>query len=300
MTVQPAETAIEDVMRLSPLQQGLFSRAILEGADAAEPYLITMAADVSGPLDAALLHECVAAILVRHPNLRVSFAYQNLPHPVQVVPSHAEPPWRHVRTTSERMTALEADERHRPFDLERGPLIRFLLADLSNGLWRFVITAHHIIIDGWSLPVLVAEVLTLYRAGGDTDSLGPPPRPYRDYIGWLYGRDDDDSTQLWLKHLEELPGPTLLSPALALRQPSGLASRTELGLDPAETDSLVKSARALGVTLSTLLQVAWAIVLARFTDRDDVVFGVTVSGRPADLTAVESMVGLFINRKSVV
>src|SRR5262249_11722620 len=115
-------------MALSPLQQGLLSRALLGAADAPHPYLITMAADASGRLHADLLGECAAAMLVRHPNLRVSFVHRGLSRPVQVVPSHTELQWRHVVTTPERLPELEADERHRPFDLEQGPLIRFLLA----------------------------------------------------------------------------------------------------------------------------------------------------------------------------
>lgn len=289
------DAAIEDVMELSPLQRGLFARAMLAGTGAADPYLITMAADVTGPLDVALLRQCVAAMLVRHPNLRVSFAYHDLPHPVQIVPSHAEPPWRQVKTTPEGLVAVEADERQRPFELEHGPLIRFLLVELNPQSWRFVITAHHIVIDGWSLPVMVAEVLTLYRSGGDTSCLGPAPRAYRDYIGWLAHRDENVSSQVWREYLAALPGPTLLSPALSLRQPCGLASRSEICLDRAETEEIVAAVRARGITMSTVLQVAWAIVLARFTDRDDVVFGVTVSGRPVDLSSVETMVGLFIN-----
>lgn len=289
------DTAIDDVMGLSPLQRGLFSRAVLGGVDTADAYVITMAADVTGPLDVVLLRQCVAAMLVRHPNLRVSFAYHDLPHPVQIVPSHAEPPWRHVRATPEELAAVEAAERRQPFELDRGPLIRFLLVEMNSQSWRFVITAHHIVIDGWSLPVLVAEVLTLYRGGGDTSCLGPAPRPYRDYIGWLARRNEKASNQLWREYLSDLPGPTLLSPALSLRQPRGLARRSEIWLDRTETESIVAAVRARSITLSTALQVAWATVLARFTDRDDVVFGVTVSGRPADLSAVESMVGLFIN-----
>ena len=293
--MQMTDTAIEDVMSLSPLQKGLFSRGVLRDADGADPYVITMAADVSGPLDVALLRQCVGVMLVRHPNLRVSFAYHDLPHPVQIVPSHAEPPWRHVRTTPERLAAVEADERQRPFELENGPLIRFLLVEMSSQSWRFVITAHHIVIDGWSLPLLVAEVLTLYQAGGDTYCLGPAPRPYRDYIGWLARRDGNSSAQLWRGYLADLPGPTLLSPALALEEPRGLATRSEIVLGRTETESIVAAARVRGITLSTVLQLAWAVVLARFTDRDDVVFGVTVSGRPPELSAVETMVGLFIN-----
>ena len=168
MTMQDSAVTIEDVLALSPLQQGLFSRAVLGEADGGvDPYFITMAADVNGPLDVALLRGCADAMLVRHPNLRVSFAHRDLPHPVQIVPSQARAQWRHVGITEEQLSALESDERSRRFDLERGPLIRFLLAELGGARWRLVITAHHIVLDGWSLPVFISELVALYAAGGD-------------------------------------------------------------------------------------------------------------------------------------
>jgi condensation domain-containing protein/AMP-binding enzyme len=290
--------AIEDVMMLSPLQQGLFALAMLNGAGSNDPYVIAMAADVSGPLDAELLRTCAMVMLRRHPNLRASFVSTDLPHPVQVVPSQVELPWRHIPATPEVVTALETDERGRGFDLAHGPAIRFLLIELPYAHWRFLITAHHILIDGWSLPIFLGELLTLYRAGGDVGSLPPPPRPYRDYIGWLARRDSRLGEQLWREHLAGLSAPTLLSRSLAGgngAQRSGGPKRTQLSLDEAATTRLVDAARSCGVTVNTMVQVAWALVLSGLTGREDVVFGVTISGRPAELAGVESMVGLFIN-----
>ncbi|OBI89705.1 non-ribosomal peptide synthetase [Mycobacterium sp. 1245805.9] len=285
-------------MALSPLQQGLFSMATLaseEGPDA-DPYVIAMAADVVGPLDVALLRECAATLLMRHPNLRASFIHGDLSRPVQVIPSSAELPWRCVRAEPDQVEALEAEERQRRFDVGRGPLIRFLLVELPEQRWHLVIVAHHIVIDGWSLPLLVSELLALYRAGGDAAALPPPPRPYRDYIGWLADRDQAASRALWAEHLRGMDGPTLLSPALAATPPAaGVPRRTTLRLDPEATAALADAARARGVTLNTLVQIAWAAILSVFTDRDDVTFGVTVSGRPGELPGVESMVGMFIN-----
>jgi mycobactin peptide synthetase MbtF len=290
--------AIEDVMALSPLQQGLFSMATLasEAGSGADPYVIAMAADVVGPLDVALLRACAATLLTRHPNLRASFIHGDLSRPVQVVPSSAEAPWRCVRARPDEVAALEAEERQRRFDVGRGPLIRFLLIELPDQRWHLVIVAHHIVIDGWSLPLLVSELLALYRAGGDAAALPPPPRRYRDYIGWLAGRDQAASRALWAGHLEGMDGPTLLSPALTATPPAaGVPRRTTLRLDPDATAALADAARSHGVTLNTLVQMAWATILSVFTDRRDVAFGVTVSGRPGELPGVETMVGMFIN-----
>ncbi|BBX38265.1 non-ribosomal peptide synthetase [Mycolicibacterium mageritense] len=301
MTSTGAPPGVEDVLALSPLQQGLYSLAGLARADedadaAADPYIIAMAADIDGPLDAALLRDSAEAMLVRHPNLRASFFQGNLSRPVAVVPSAVDLPWRHVRASAADADAIEAEERSRPFDLGRGPLIRFLLVEKPELQWRLVVVAHHITIDGWSLPVFVGELLGLYGSGGDATALPAPPRPYRDYIGWLAGRDQDASRRRWRTHLDGLDGPTLLSPALTGREAQpGLPQRTEVMLDEQQTAEILDGARARGVTVNTLFQMAWATILAAFTDRTDVVYGITVSGRPDELSGVESMVGLFIN-----
>jgi mycobactin peptide synthetase MbtF len=289
--------AIEDVLALSPLQQGLYSLAgLTDGDDAPDPYTIAMAADIVGIVDVDSLRACAAAMLVRHPNLRASFFQGNLPRPVAVVPAAVELSWRHETATVDEAMALELDARRKPFDLARGPVIRFLLIEKPESAWRFVVVAHHIAIDGWSLPVFVGELIGLYRAGGDVGALPPAPRPYRDYIGWLARRDPEVSRERWRAHLEGLDAPTLLSPALTGREPTpGLPDRTEVTLDEQATTDILEAARSKGVTVNTLFQMAWAAILSALTDRNDVVFGVTVSGRPDELSGVEGMVGLFIN-----
>jgi mycobactin peptide synthetase MbtF len=290
--------AVEDVMALSPLQQGLFSMAALTdaGSDDADPYVIAMAADVVGPLDVSLLRECAGTMLTRHPNLRASFVHGNLSRPVQVIPSSVELPWRCVRAVPDEVGVLEAEERRRRFDVGRGPLIRFLLIELPDQHWHLAVVAHHIVIDGWSLPLFVSEMLALYRAAGNTAALPSPPRPYRDYIGWLAGRDQMASRALWAEHLKALDGPTLLSPALTATPPqAGIPRQTTLRLDGDATTALAEAARTRGVTLNTLVQMTWATILSALTGRGDVAFGVTVSGRPGELAGVETMVGMFIN-----
>ncbi|SEB06254.1 MULTISPECIES: non-ribosomal peptide synthetase [unclassified Mycobacterium] len=292
-TLQPAPV-IEDVLALSPLQQGLYSMAQLDQAD--DPYLIAMSADIDGDVDAALLRDCAAALLVRHPNLRASFVQAGA-RTVQVIPSAVDLPWRQLTAASpDAADDLEAQERRRPFSLERGPAIRFLLIEMPERHWRFAVIAHHIVIDGWSLPLFVGELLALYAAGGDISVLPAAPRPYRDYIGWLAARDPEVSRRRWQQHLAGLDGPTMLAPALGSGElGDDLPHTTEVKASAGETHRLVEAARARGVTVNTLTQMAWAAILSVLTDRRDVVFGVTVSGRPGELAGVESMVGLFIN-----
>jgi mycobactin peptide synthetase MbtF len=291
--LQPAPV-IEDVLALSPLQQGLYSMAQLDQAD--DPYLIAMSAEIDGDVDAALLRDCAATLLVRHPNLRASFVQAGT-RTVQLIPSAVDLPWRQVTAeSSDDADDLEARERGRPFSLERGPAIRFLLIEMPEQRWRFAVIAHHIVIDGWSLPLFVGELLALYAAGGDSSVLPAAPRPYRDYIGWLAARDPEAGRRLWQQHLAGLDGPTMLAPALGSGElGDDLPRTTEIKAPRDETHRLVEAARARGITVNTLTQMAWAAILSVLTDRRDVVFGVTVSGRPGELAGVESMVGLFIN-----
>lgn len=306
MTAAQTDVApdIEDVMALSPLQEGLYSLTTLaefaDGEAADDPYVIGIAADISGELDVALLRECAEQMLVRHPNLRASFFSRGIPRPVQIVPSRVELPWRLVAAAPDDVPALETGERQRPFGLERGPATRFLLIELPGARWRLVLTAHHIVIDGWSLPVFVNEMMILYQAGGDPSALPAAPRPYRDYIGWLASRDPETSQRVWREHLAGLPGPTLLAASLGSiettdGQQTALPRTTKLRLPADATGRLVEDTRSRGITVNTLMQMAWALVLSRLTDTRDVVFGVTVSGRPPELTGVETMIGLFIN-----
>ncbi|WP_249044893.1 condensation domain-containing protein, partial [Mycobacterium riyadhense] len=289
---------IDDVLPLSPLQQGLVALAMRSQAPSDDPYTIAMAADVSGPLDTELLRTCAGAMLSRHPNLRARFVSRGLTHPVQVVPTDVDLAWRQIIATPDEAAALEADERRRGFDLHNGPPIRFVLIELPHACWRLLVTAHHIVLDGWSLTVFCGELMTLYRAGGAIEALPAPPRPFRDYLGWLVHRDTRPDEHFWRHYLAGLSEPTLLAAALAIGagEPAGAGpTHTRLVLDKAATAAVLDTARGCGVTTNTLLQLAWALVLSRLTGRHDVVFGIVVSGRPAELDGVDSMVGLFVN-----
>lgn len=161
---------------------------------------------------------------------------------------------------------------------------------------RLLVTHHHILLDGWSVSVLLRELLALYAADGAPAILGPVP-PYRTFLQWLERRDRSVAEAAWREALADVTEPTRLAPDPRSASASGASdlaqARTELS---AQTGAaLTARARSLGVTVNTLVQSAWAILLGRLTGRDDVVFGTTVSGRPPELPGVESMVGLFIN-----
>ncbi|GGL23320.1 putative peptide synthetase MbtF [Nocardia jinanensis] len=294
---------IEDVLALSPLQEGLFTLAQLTAAGH-DVYSIPFAVDITGPLDIAVLRRSLEALLVRHPNLRAVFWDEDLPKPVQIIPTAVELPWLELTATDADIDAITEAETQRPFDLRKGPALRAALVTMpaaTDGTerHRLIVTAHHILLDGWSLGLFFAELRVLYAAGAAPEVL-PPVRPYRDYIGWLAGRDTDLGRQQWVRYLEPLSGPLMVAEggaALSLGGPADPVPPevTRVGLTVEETRTLRNWAREHGLTLNTAVQFAWTLVLSRLTDRADIVYGTVVTGRPDQIAGVDRMIGLFIN-----
>ncbi|MFH9424129.1 amino acid adenylation domain-containing protein [Streptomyces sp. NPDC017529] len=293
---------IEDVWPLTPLQEGmLFHSRYDERAE--DTYVVQDVVDIGGNLDTAALKAAWEALVARHATLRACFRLPpGLEHPVQVIPARVTLPWRSADLTgmppqaalaeAERLTE---EERTRRFDLAVPPLLRLALLRLAPDRHRLVLTNHHILMDGWSLPTLHGELWHLYEAGGDPSGL-PPVTPYRDYLGWLNAQDKETARAAWRADLAGLREPTLLAPSAAGRPVTAAGhGRLHGKLDRRATEALTALARRHGLTTATLVQGAWAILLGRLLGRDDVVFGATVAARPAELRGVESMLGLFIN-----
>ena len=288
-----------DVWPLSPLQYGLLFHALYD-TDTADGYTVQSLLTLAGTVDAARLRDAAQALLERHENLRVAFAETD-DGPRQLVLADAEIRWHDIDLTDitdagerdrelDRRIALDARTR---FELDRPPLIRFTLIRTGADIYRLVMTNHHLVLDGWSTPLLVRELLTLYVTRGDTSAL-PPAHSYREFLAWLDEQDIEASLTAWRQSLAGVDTPTRAVPTLA-----GIES-TEAGmishdLTRATVERLETTARESGATVNTMVQAAWAMLLAMSTGRTDVVFGGTVSGRPPELPGVEEMVGLFIN-----
>ncbi|MGV9775910.1 amino acid adenylation domain-containing protein, partial [Streptosporangium sp. NPDC003464] len=271
---------LQDAWPLAPLQRGLFFHSLL----AVDVYTAQLVLDLTGPLDAARLRAAAEHLLRRHPNLRASFELRE--EPVQLVHRRVEVPWREVVTADAEGVA--AEERARRFDLARPPLLRFALVRLAPDRHRLILTNHHILLDGWSTPLLAAELFALY--GGAQPPAAPP---YKGYLAWLAGQDQAAAAAAWTRALDGLDGPTLLAPHAPADPVMPERVTAELGDDL--TRALTALARTHSTTLNTVMQAAFGLLLAQLTGRDDVVFGGTVSGRPAELPGVERMIGLFVN-----
>ncbi|WP_421845085.1 amino acid adenylation domain-containing protein [Mycobacterium sp.] len=298
MVVTSVRPEIEDVLALSPLQEGLFALYRL-AEDSIDLYSMQFVIDIDGPVDIELLRRSAEAMLVRHPNLRAAFWDRDVPKPVQIVPVEAELPWEERTASPAEFESIARSERYRPFDLSRGPALRVVLLTVpGEGRRRMIVTAHHILMDGWALAVFFTEMLTVYRAGGSLTGL-PAPRPYRDYIGWLAQQDRGAAIVKWAEYLHGLSGPLVVADS-PVGAGDGVPEKTKLLLAEQDTTRLRRWAGRNGLTLNTAVLFAWAVVLGRITDRRDVVFGTIVSGRPEHLPGVETMVGLFINAIPVV
>ncbi|MGI5365952.1 condensation domain-containing protein [Streptomyces iakyrus] len=284
---------VEDVLPLTALQQGLVFHAAYDD-QTPDVYNVQLAIDLEGPLNAQALREAAQSLLDRHGNLRVSVRQRPQGDNVQVVQSHVPLPWTHIQAA----TPTEADhathhDRTQRFDLTTAPLLRFTLIQLDPHHHRFLFTTHHLLLDGWSMPLVMQELFTLYTHHGTADTL-PPPTPYTPYYHWLAKQDDHAARQAWRTALSDLHHPTRLAPHADTHTTLTPHHHTEQL--PAElTHTLTQQARRHGLTLNTVIQTTWALLLARMTGQEDIVFGTTVSGRPPEVPGIEAMIGLFIN-----
>ena len=293
---------IADIYELSPLQGGmLFHRTFAPESTA---YFDQFSARLVGRLDAELLRRAWQQLVDRHPVLRTSFHWEGLDKPVQVVHVDATLPWESFdwrgRSSAEQgvrwSTFLIAD-RARGFQPDTAPLMRAAIVRLSDTEWYFCWSHHHLLLDGWCLSLVLSEVFATYEALtlGRVPSL-TPVRPFGEYIKWLQRRDRDALEHYWRETLRGFTAPT---PILAAgRSSTGSAEANavlERKLSVEVTDGLRAQAAQHRLTLSTLVQGAWALLLSRYSASDDVVFGATVSGRPPEVPGIETMLGVFIN-----
>lgn len=290
---------IEDVYALSPLQQGLLFEA-LEAPEAGR-YVNQVAVPVTG-LDLERFRAAWAAMIARHGALRTSFVWEGpLPGPRQIVHRQVVPAveildWRGREVADADLVALAASERARGFDLARAPLQRMVVVRLDGERSHLVWTQHHLVTDGWSGARLLEETLAHYAGM----SLPAPKARYADYIAWLGRQDPAAGAGFWRERLRAFEAPTLLADALGIEPPvrrpaPGGSGRVLHRFDAAATARLAAFARGERITLNTLVQGAWAVLLRGLCRQDTVVFGATFSGRPADLPGADEMQGLLIN-----
>jgi amino acid adenylation domain-containing protein len=292
---------VEDIYPLSPLQEGMLFHGLYSAGKGA--YVEQWPLLLEGPMDVDAFHRSLQRVVDRHPALRTAFVWENVPRPLQVVFREAPVPLERLDWSDlgedewpARLTAYAAERRAAGFAMGTAPLVRITLARLSGERHLLLFAFHHLLMDGWSSPLVFNEWWALYEAAlrGETPHLPPPPR-FRDYIAWLQAQDGAESERFWRQTLAGFTTPTPLPMDLGGPDVAEEHAQAAVHVDGDRHARLQALARESAVTINTVVQAAWALMLSRYAGRDDVVFGATVSGRPGGLPGVERMVGMFIN-----
>jgi amino acid adenylation domain-containing protein len=296
---------IEAIYPLSPMQQGMLFHTLYTPGSSA--YFEQQCLTLVGELDPAAFRAAWQATLARHPALRTLFVWEGRERPLQVVRRDVRLPWAEhdlramdAEAQAAHWDAWLAQDRARGFDLRRAPLMRVTLFRWGEARYRCVWSFHHLLLDGWSLTLVLREVFARYAALGGGPAFEPAPAPgYRAYIAWLQQQSAERAEAFWREHLAGFAAATPLNvdtaPSEAPAASDAAFEEQILELPEATTRALADAAREAQVTLNTLVQGAWAVLLSRYSGEDDVVFGATVAGRPPALPDVEAMVGLLIN-----
>jgi amino acid adenylation domain-containing protein/non-ribosomal peptide synthase protein (TIGR01720 family) len=297
---------VEAVYPVTPLQAGLIFHTVYGTGTGS--YVAQLSFRMRGVVDAGAWRAAWAEVVQRQTSLRTGFVWKREREPVQVVYRQVAVPWeeqdwRGLTPTEqdEQLEGLRRADRRRGFELPQAPLLRLYLIRLEEGVWQVVVSCHHLVLDGWSFAVVVTEVCRCYEARCAGVPVGlEPARPFGDYIAWLQQQDRTGAAAYWRQALQGFRTPTVLRVAGGEGEGQGPASAAgyaeeQLALSAAENEALARLGRRERLTLSTLVQGGWAVVLGRYSGSEDVMFGTTVAGRPAGLAGVETMVGLFIN-----
>ncbi|MEH2000299.1 MAG: amino acid adenylation domain-containing protein [Nostoc sp.] len=295
---------IDDLYELSPMQQGMLFHTLY--APESEVYFEQLLCLLQGKLNFPAFEQAWHSVVARHPILRSSFYWEEIEKPLQMVSKQVELPWKELDwrnfTPDEQQQHLEdflSGDRQKGFELDVAPLMRFTVIQLGDYTYQFIWSHHHILFDGWSMQIVLKEVLAFYEAYQQGEQLRlKPSRPYREYINWLQQQNISQAKNFWQKTLQGFEAPTPLrvdKSTLDKSRQQPTYDEKPFQLSQTVTEKLQYAARQHHLTLNNLVQGAWALLLSRYSGESDVVFGATVSGRPPTLAGVDSMVGLLIN-----
>lgn len=295
---------IEAAYPLSPMQHGMLFHTLYEPESGM--YFEQLSCTLDGHLNVLAFQQAWQQVVERHPVLRTAFVWNKIEKPLQVVGRRVGLPWQQhdwrglsAVDQQEKLEVFLKADREQGFQLSKAPLMRLTLIQMDESVYQFIYSFHHLLLDGWSLSLVFKEVFVFYEAFCQGQDLHlKRSRPYQDYIAWLQQQDLSQAEAFWRLALKGFTAPTPLAVDRALGSlPSEGESYDEqqIQLSVGATAALQSLARQHQLTVNTLVQGAWAMLLSRYSGQEDVVFGATVSGRPADLAGIESMVGLFIN-----
>jgi amino acid adenylation domain-containing protein/non-ribosomal peptide synthase protein (TIGR01720 family) len=294
---------IADIYPLSGVQQGMLFESLY--APDSGVYFQHWICTLNGALNLPAFEQAWQQVVARHSILRTAFVWEELTQPLQVVYRQVDVQlqthdWQQLsaQQQQQQLEQLLQSQRQQGFQLSVAPLMHLCLIQLSADSYQFIFNHHHLLLDGWSMPLLLQDLLQFYQANsqGETLSLQPTPS-YRNYIAWLQQQDLTQAELFWQQKLLGFNAPTPLVvgklPSVE-QQPSGYSTQ-QIQLTATATAQLQTFARQHQVTMNNLVQATWSTLLCRYSQETDVVFGATVSARPPAILGIESMVGIFIN-----
>jgi amino acid adenylation domain-containing protein len=295
---------IEDLYPLSPVQHGILFHSLYEPESGV--YLVQKHCTLRGDLNIPAFERAWQRVVERHTILRTSLMWEGLDEPVQIVNRQVQLrlnqlDWSELNPAQQQQQLdhyLET-ERKQSLNLAEAPLMRLALIRISPDAYKFVWTYHHLIIDGWCYALLLGEVFSLYEAFSQGREVElRQSRPFRDYIAWLREHELNGAETFWRRRLGGITAPTPLRVdqlAEFRPAPEQIYGEEHISLTLETTQALQALARSHRLTMYTLVQGTWSLLLQRYSGDADVMFGEVVSGRPADLKGVEEMMGVFIN-----
>ncbi len=301
---ESAISNIDDICALSPMQRLFYNIDTVDADIGFEQWHFIL----HGELDCGSFKKAWQSAVQRHGILRTAFEDNGLAEPSQIVYRQVSLPWEELdwRSCSEEEQQLRLDsyfkhDRSRHFDLTQAPLIRVALIRVADDRYHLVWSTHHLIIDGWSWPLLFNDLASLYvRYEKNQPVMQTAAGEYRDYIAWLHQRNDADEKQFWQSYLQGFSRPNVLvQQDIHIAGEEQKIGEHQICLSVAVTDRLNSLARQNHITLNVLFQGIWACMLGAYCQQDDVVFGISSSGRPADLPSVENIIGPFVNNLPV-
>ncbi|WP_434156468.1 surfactin non-ribosomal peptide synthetase SrfAB [Bacillus subtilis] len=296
-----SKKSIQKVYALTPMQEGMLYHAMLDPHSSS--YFTQLELGIHGAFDLEIFEKSVNELIRSYDILRTVFVHQQLQKPRQVVLaerktkvhyediSHAD-----ENRQKEHIERYKQDVQRQGFNLAKDILFKVAVFRLAADQLYLVWSNHHIMMDGWSMGVLMKSLFQNYEAlrAGRTPANGQG-KPYSDYIKWLGKQDNEEAESYWSERLAGFEQPSVLPGRLPVKKDEYVNKEYSFTWDETLVGRIQKTANLHQVTGPNLFQAVWGIVLSKYNFTDDVVFGTVVSGRPSEINGIETMAGLFIN-----
>ena len=293
---------VADIYPLSPMQQGMLFHSLYEPD--ADVYFVQFSCNLKGNVDTTIFEQAWQRLVEKYVVFRTAFIWEALSQPVQVVYRQvtvrvATFDWQHLtaqQQEQELAVFLESDQQ-KSLELSEAPLMRLNLIKLDKNTYQFVWSSHHLLLDGWSLSLVIKDFLKIYQEISQNQiSTDQTVVSYRQYIAWLQQQEQKPAEEFWQQKLQGFTAPTpLVIERSANSKNSNVYKKQQIQFPASTTATCQSFVRKNRLTLNNLVQATWGLLLSRYSQETDIVFGATVSGRETSIAGIEAMVGLFIN-----